>query len=46
MLFVLKTWQSLVNEKWYSERKDNVEGESERIVITAAQLIQAQMNMI
>jgi len=44
MLFVLKTWQSLyINEKWYSERKDNVEDESECIVKTAVQLIQAQI---
>jgi len=33
----------IVNEKWYSERKDNVEDESECIVKTAAQLIQAQI---
>ena len=33
----------IVNEKWYLERKDTLEDESERIVKTAAQLIQAQI---
>ena len=30
----------IINEKWYLERKDNVE-ETERIIKTAARLIQA-----
>ena len=34
----------IINEKWYLERKDNVEEETERIIKTAAQLvIQAQI---
>ena len=33
----------IVNEKWYLERKDTLEDESEHIVKTAAQLIQTQI---
>ena len=33
----------IINEKWYMERKDNVEEETESIIKTAAQLIQAQI---
>ena len=33
----------IINEKWYMERKDNVEEETEHVIKTAAQLIQAQI---
>ena len=36
----------IINEKWYSERKDNVEEETERIIKTAARLIQAQIREV
>ena len=33
----------IINEKWYTNRRDTVEDETERIVKTAARLIQAQI---
>ena len=33
----------IINEKWYSEKKGNIEDETERIVITAAKIIRAEI---
>ena len=33
----------IINEKWYSEKKANIEDEAERIVITAAKIIRAEI---
>jgi len=34
---------AILNEKWYSERKKEIEGESLRIVVAAAKLVKAQI---
>ena len=33
----------IINEKWYSEKKANIEDKAERIVITAAKIIRAEI---
>ena len=33
----------IINEKWYSDKKANIEDEAERIVITAAKIIRAEI---
>lgn len=33
----------LINEKWYADKKDNIEEETERVVVTAAKVIRAQL---
>ena len=33
----------IINEKWHSEKKANIEDEAERIVITAAKIIRAEI---
>jgi hypothetical protein len=33
----------IINEKWYTDRKESVQGESERIIILAAKLVKAQI---
>ena len=33
----------IINKKWYSEKKVNIEDEAERIVITAAKIIRAEI---
>ena len=33
----------IINDKWYEAKRDNIEGESERIVLAAAKIIKAQI---
>ena len=32
-----------INDKWYEAKRDNIEGESERIMLAAAKIIKAQI---
>ena len=43
MLCTLEIWQStyIINDKWYTGKKENIEDEAERIVVTAAKIIKA-----
>ena len=33
----------IINDKWYEAKRDNVEDESERVVLVAAKIIKAQL---
>ncbi len=33
----------IINEKWYSEKKENIEEEAERIVVAAAKIVRAEI---
>ena len=36
----------IINDKWYEAKRDNIEDESERIVLAAAKIIKAQIREI
>ena len=40
------TASSIINEKWYNDRKTKVEDEAERIVETAAKIILSEIRAI
>ncbi len=43
MLYATETWQSTSFEKWYSEKKADIDDEAERIVTAAAKIIRAEI---